>query len=245
MIDVGLPPSGRGRWKRVGSHRRAAVRGRNGVAAPGLRGEGKERRIVHEDEPQHLEPDRDLTVRLCSLALSGGFAVCGVAERRALAAVPPRADPDRILPGYRSVLVVGASPDQVVSSGPYGPAMLVARPAETLSHIRRELESVGYRVRPVAEGGASLPRLAQAADLGDLGPVHMLVVPRHGLGLTLFGLVSDAPLARLTGTGVSESSQCDDCGLCTEDCPAMLPGSFDRNWCVGCGGCVAVCPQAR
>lgn len=188
--------------------------------------------------------DVELTDQVCSVAFAAGFAVCGAVHRSALALVPPRADPERILPGYQSVVVVGAPPGEAISSGPYGPALLEPRPAAALSRIKAELEAAGHRVRPVAEGGISLPRMAVAAGLGDLSPVGMLVVSGHGQSLTLFGLVSDAPLG-MTSTGAEPKRRhCDGCGLCTEDCPAMLPGEFDRDWCVGCGVCVEVCPQA-
>lgn len=219
--------------------------------------------------------DVELTDQVCRVAFAGGFAVCGAVHRSALALVPPSADPERILPGYQSVVVIGAAPGEVISSGPYGPALLQPRPAAALSRIRSELEAAGYRVRPVAEGGISLPRMAVAAGLGDLSPVHMLVVSGHGQSLTLFGLVSDAPLggpldgplsaaltaplvaplggplsappgAPLVGTSAGLESQgrhCNACGACTVDCPAMLPGEFDRDWCVGCGVCVDLCPQ--
>ncbi len=188
--------------------------------------------------------DVELTEQLCSAALAGGFAVCGAVERRQLESVPPKADPERILPGYRSVFVIGAAAVQVISSGPYGPALLQPAPALTLSRIKVELETAGYSVRPVAEGGASLPRMAEAAGLGDLSPVHTLVVSGYGPALTLFGFVTDAPLGRLERS-TETHEHCDGCGLCIEDCPAMLPGVFDRDWCVGCGVCVSACPQVR
>lgn len=186
----------------------------------------------------------ELTDQVCSVAFAAGFAVCGAVRRSALALVPPSADPERILPGYQSIIVVGAPPAEVISSGPYGPALLQPRPAEALSRIKTELEAAGHRVRPVAEGGISLPRMAVAAGLGDLSPVGMLVVSGHGQSLTLFGLVTDAPLGGPSAGAEPTRVHCDGCGLCTEDCPAMLPGEFDRDWCVGCGVCVEVCPQA-
>ena len=188
--------------------------------------------------------DEELTERVCSTALAGGFAVCAAVERSLLESVPPEADPERMLPGYRSVLVIGAAADQVISSGPYGPALLQPAPALTLSRIKADLETAGHSVRPIAEGGVSLPRMAEAAGLGDLSPVDTLVVSGYGPALTLFGFVTDAPLGRL-GLNSEAHEHCDGCSLCIVDCPAMLPGVFDRDWCTGCGACVSACPQVR
>ncbi len=200
---------------------------------------------------------RELTTAVCDIALGGGFHGCGVAPRGSFAGVPEKADPERVLAAYSAVLVLAAPPDRVTSSGPYGPALLDVEPSEALASVRALLDTAGYRTRPVVSGDVSLPRAAAAAGLGEVSPVGALVAPGYGLSLTLVGLVTDAPLAPgarsageppKTARGGSEVSSgspagvCRECGRCTEDCPAMLPGSFDLAWCTGCGVCLAVCP---
>ncbi len=207
----------------------------------------------------------ELSARVCAAALDGGFVGCGAAPRSSFVGVPEGVDPERVLAGYSAVLVLAAPPDLVTSSGPYGPALLDVRPAEALTSVRALLDAAGYQARPVVSGDVSLPRAAAAAGLGEVSPVGALVAPGYGLSLTLVGMVTDAPLApvfRSAGESPAESPAespppagagseapaeapvgvCRDCGRCAQDCPAMLPGSFDLAWCTGCGVCLSVCP---
>lgn len=184
---------------------------------------------------------QELFARVHAAAMTGGFVGCGAVSRDSFAGAPEGLDPERIIPAYRSVLVLTAPPDRVITSGPYGPALLDETLSEALAAIRVLLGEAGYQVRPVVSGDVSLPRAAAAAGLGEVSPVGALVAEKYGLSLTLVGLVTDAPLPpsprRLDHTGL-----CLECGRCTDDCPATLPGSFDFSWCTGCGVCVAVCP---
>ncbi|MBU2601286.1 MAG: 4Fe-4S binding protein [Actinobacteria bacterium] len=206
----------------------------------------------------------ELSARVCAAALAGGFAGCGAAPRSSFAGVPERVDPERVLAGYSAVLVLAAPPDLVTSSGPYGPALLDVGLSEALTSVRALLDAAGYQARPVVSGAVSLPCAAAAAGLGEVSPVGALVASGYGLSLTLVGMVTDAPLAPVAGlagespasAGESPASAgsgsvgsvvgpvgvCRDCGRCTQDCPAMLPGSFDLAWCTGCGVCLSVCP---
>ncbi|MHB0981169.1 MAG: 4Fe-4S binding protein [Thermoleophilia bacterium] len=183
----------------------------------------------------------ELCAKLHAVAMAGGFVGCGAVSRHSFAGAPAGLEPERIIAGYRSVLVLAAPPDRVITSGPCGPALLDEALSEALAAIRVLLGEAGYQVRPVVSGDVSLPRAAAAAGLGEVSPVGALVAEKYGLSLTLVGLVTDAPLPpsprQLDSAGV-----CRECGRCTEDCPATLPGSFDFSWCTGCGVCVAVCP---
>lgn len=194
----------------------------------------------------HREPIEHLSARLHAITEGGGFAACAAATRASFAGVPEGADPERVLEGYRAVLVLAAPPASVTSSGPYGPVLLDERASASLTAVRACLEASGYRVKPVVGGDVSLPRAAVAAGLGETSPVGALVTAGYGLSLTLVGLVTDAPLPGPTpggsGAGVGEDGICRACGRCTHECPATLPGAFDAAWCTGCGVCVAVCP---
>ncbi len=184
---------------------------------------------------------QELFAQTCATALEAGFVGCGVATRDSFVGVPDRADPQRILEGYQAVLVLAAPPELVTSSGPYGPVLLEVVLSEALAAVRGHLEGAGYEVRPVVSGDVSLPRAAVAAGLGEMSPVGALVAEEYGLSLTLLGMVTDAPLVALPVLSAAVGV-CIECGLCTEDCPATLPGSFDATWCTGCGVCVASCP---
>lgn len=184
---------------------------------------------------------RELFAHVHAVAMTGGFVGCGAASRDSFAGAPAGLDPERIIAGYRSVLMLAAPPNQVITSGPYGPALLDEALSEALGAIRVLLGEAGYQVRPVVSGDVSLPRAAAAAGLGDVSPVGALVAEDYGLSLTLVGLVTDAPLSPAP-TQFGSAGVCRECGRCTEDCPATLPGSFDFSWCTGCGVCVAVCP---
>jgi hypothetical protein len=202
------------------------------------------------DTEQPLERTRELL----GIAGRAGFAVAGVAVREDLAGVPPGADPDRLLPGYRAVIVLGAGAAEVVATGPTGPVMLSEPLAEGLARIRASLEGDGRRVRPLGGSDVSLPRLAAAAGLGRMGPVNALVAAGHGLRLTLFSTATDADLASTKrgasaldafgrgGQRARSGEDCLECRLCTEDCPALLSGVFELKMCTACGLCVAVCP---
>lgn len=184
----------------------------------------------------------DLVRRLREVADRSGFAALGVVAADDLAGVPDGADPALLLPGYRAVVVLASDPAGVVPTGPTGPVMLDPALAEGMRRLRGMLEEDGWRSVPAGGTAVSLPRLAQAAGLGRVSPVGALVAAGHGLRLTLFAFVTDAPLATTSAAGRAGADPCLGCGRCTHDCPAMLPGSFDLTWCTACGVCVAVCP---
>ncbi len=153
-----------------------------------------------------------------------------LAEERAL---ERRADPRRILPEGRSILVLGIpyhNPDSVSPSNEQPPSGRIAAyawgedyhltlPPRLAAIVRFIEEQVGHPIpnRWYTDTGPLLEReLAQRAGLGWIGKNTCLIAPRNGsyflLAEILLGidLPPDAPFT---------SDQCGSCTRCIEACP--------------------------
>ncbi|MCD4738451.1 MAG: tRNA epoxyqueuosine(34) reductase QueG [Anaerolineae bacterium] len=161
------------------------------------------------------------------------------------AAVSRRADPRRILPAARSVLVVAAS----YAGAPHPPLPplhgRVSRYAWGEDYHRWLLRRLKLLVRWIAEEQGALPARcyvdtgpilerdwARAAGLGWLGKNTNLIHPRLGsylfLGVALLGLdLEPAP--------ADELPSCGSCTRCLDACPTgalVAPGRLDARRCL-------------
>jgi epoxyqueuosine reductase len=195
-----------------------------------------------------------------------GFDLCGIARARPLEAArldrwfeqgwdapgiayvrarrDERLDPDRVLPGARSVVALAASyaPDP---AEPAPPADLLAvaryargrdyhnvvlKPARKLAAwIRAELSA---RVYCEVDAGAVLEKAwAQEAGIGWIGKNGCLIHEKLGSWLLLGALVTDAELS----PDEPHPDRCGECSACIPACPTGAipePRYVDANRCI-------------
>lgn len=167
---------------------------------------------------------------------------------------------DRLLPGARSILVVGSAGQSL------GRAVDLARESESASahpfddHCRSLLDTVaaalpgpgrallyadrlGSDARAAPDGTfADLVGLAQAAGLGRAGRLRLLLHPEFGPWLSIRGLIASAieaaawraALGPSPGLAVPATSLCDGCAApCVAACPggALDHGPLDLGRC--------------
>jgi epoxyqueuosine reductase len=144
-----------------------------------------------------------------------------------------RVNPDHLLPGCRSIIVIGlpypAGPDEPSRADAAGPRGLVARCArgldyhrivaqkgESLARLLKKELAAPLRYRVLCDRSPLVEReLARLAGLGRIGENCTLITPAHGSFVALGTILLDR--------------------LLEEDAP--LPGG-----CTGCGRCRAACP---
>ena len=161
-----------------------------------------------------------------------------VRERRA-----ERLDPDRVLPGARSVIALAASYAPDASEAPPRGDLVVARyaagrdyhnvvlkPARKLADFLRS--ALGARVYCEVDAGAVLEKAwAQEAGIGWIGKNGCLIHEKLGSWLLLGALVTDADLA----ADDPHPDRCGDCAACIPACPTGAipePRYVDANRCL-------------
>jgi len=151
-------------------------------------------------------------------------------------------DPERILPGARS-LIVAAMPYLAETPRPPGSAAdaRVARYvwADNYAELKQALETVadrlreaGWRGRVVADDNALVDReAAHRAGLGWYGKNANLLLPGEGSWFVLGAVVTDAPLP----VASPQEDGCGPCRRCLDGCPTgaiVAPGVVDARRCL-------------
>jgi len=133
------------------------------------------------------------------------------------------------------------------------------RVAKTGAAVARHLQEKGHNALFTGEHHyiAPLVPLAERANLGQRGMLHVLVHPVHGPSIRLGAVFTDAPIAERKKPHVSIKDFCKRCALCLMNCPtqAIKPFSrdrpvFDEHKCykmfqaygTDCGICLKSCP---
>ncbi|MEO0249201.1 MAG: 4Fe-4S double cluster binding domain-containing protein [candidate division WOR-3 bacterium] len=183
------------------------------------------------------------------------------------------AKPSEVLPGARSVVVIGypylvdeESPSddvprgriaRVVSHGHVG-AIMAARA------VVRALKSRGFKAIP----GIHRKEAAVRSGMGIIGKNGLVLTREHGSWVALQAVATDAPLFPDSPDG--EYPGCDDCSACLEACPTRAlyePGRLDPRRCLtynltlsdmpedfwdkthgyilGCDECILACPHNK
>jgi epoxyqueuosine reductase len=167
-----------------------------------------------------------------------------------LAADPAlRADPTRLLPGCRSVVVLGLNYlREDGDPAPEGPVGLVARYARNRDYHRvlgkigqrlarrlREEWAPGCDARPFVDVGPVLERAwAVRAGLGFIGKNSMLIHPREGSYFVLSTILTTADLPP-TPPLADIANGCGGCRRCLDDCPTgaiVEAGVVDSRRCL-------------
>lgn len=175
-------------------------------------------------------PHMDVYTRWVEHGLHAGMAY--LAAQRAL---DRRADPAQILPGVRTILVVGmryanpANQPEKTSAGPHGRVTAYACSADYHEVIVPLLEQAAAQIgewlgRPAAwraytDTGPILERdAASMAGLGWIGKNTCLISPQHGSYFLLGELLLDV---EIDPDPPFTSDQCGTCRRCIEACPTQ------------------------
>jgi epoxyqueuosine reductase len=170
--------------------------------------------------------------------------VFGVAAVDAARGTPLDASATSLLPGARSIVVLGMEvfpevldlvvPDkqsgEAAARDLYGPHIdyLSGRLNRGLYELAREYRDSGYLALPLPSQGTpsdarflkgilSFKHAAELAGLGGIGWSSLVINPKFGPRMRLACLLTDAEIPaspRLAG------NPCDGCGRCVETCPA-------------------------
>lgn len=182
--------------------------------------------------------------------ISAGADVVGIAAAGDFGLAPDGFRPADVLPGCRSVIVLGATfPPEVLHdvdaytasrnamlTAMTGMAKEVAKRARAAGHMSKAISAAGGRWvqgdgRKEQFGYISLKHAAEIAGLGVIGRNYLLTNPRYGNLLWLSAVLTDAALTLDERTG---ETLCDGCNKCVEVCPV---GALDDLAAFGKRGC--------
>lgn len=151
-------------------------------------------------------------------------------------------DPDRALPGARSLVVGALRYDSAMPEPPVAPAARVARYATTdhyatlrsaLGEIAERLRRDGHRAMVVADDNALVDRaVAVRAGIGWAGKSSNVLLPGRGSWFVLGSVITDAAIER---TGPMVEDGCGTCRRCMDGCPTgaiVQPGVVDARRCL-------------
>ena len=186
------------------------------------------------DAEPFLETRADLEERKAA-GLHGGMAFTYRNPARST-------DPQRIVPGARSLVVGARSYRRADREPPGGPTGVVARYSwqdhyqplrEALERVAERLRTDGWRAVVVADDNALVDReAAYRAGLGWYGKSSNLLLGGHGSWFVLGSIVTDAPL---TPAAQPADDGCGACTRCMTACPTgaiVSPGVVDARRCL-------------
>lgn len=187
-----------------------------------------------------LDQDHEALTRWIEAKAHGGMAYMAREPRR-------RSDPREVLPGARSVIVLGMSYGPNASPVPPGPrpSGRVARYAWGLDYhpvIEKRLARLEAFVREVGgpqtacrsyvDHGPVLEKaLARRSGIGFIGKNTLLIHEALGSWLFLAVILTTLDL----DPGEAQTSQCGSCRACLEACPTgalTAPFQLDANRCI-------------
>jgi len=175
------------------------------------------------------------------LQLLSAYEKVGIASRNRLEDAPTEYAPERILPEFRSVIVLARVPQDPPEGNVPGKFHKTIGVIAAQDAAARYLKSLGYEYRIIGSRATyvSLPRLGERAGVGQMSPFHTLAVKGYGLRTVLSAMITDAPLEPTPLV----SDACRNPKACLKKCSALGDdGAFDRGSCVSCGACVKHCP---
>lgn len=180
------------------------------------------------------------------LAIECGADLVGIAPVERFASAPPEADPKRIQPDARSVIVMGfriprgalrgveegTAWQTLAGMNPTGGICVDAtyqfcqqiesagwETVPLLTHSR-DLRNQGVRVhpdKPAPNVILDMDFAANAAGLGEIGRGQFFLTPEFGPRQIFTAVITDL---ELTGDTVLSGAICDDCDACVDACPA-------------------------
>jgi len=179
----------------------------------------------------------ELTAKVKEFVMGQGMDLVGVASVEAVPESYPPRPATAVLPGARSVVVLGLRLLQgsLESPSPRVTYSCIDRVYEEVDRaalfLGKFLEDQGYRAAMVSSVGPlemtretrglvgefSLRHAGVAAGLGVMGTNRLLLTPRWGPRVRLAGVITDAPLEPDRPLDIE---YCAGCNICVQSCPA-------------------------
>jgi len=181
---------------------------------------------------------------------AAGADVVGIAASGDFAQAPEGFRPEDVLPGCRSVVVLGGAfpPEDFRDVDAYTASRnaMLASMTQTAKAVEKRIKADGRKAKAVSAAGGkwvggegrkehfgtiSLKHAAEIAGLGVIGKNYLLTNPRYGNLLWLSAVLTDA---ELEPDERAQFDLCENCSRCVEACPA---GALDDLAAFGRKGC--------
>ena len=194
----------------------------------------------------------DLKAELKALAKASGMDFCGVASIDRFETAPPELHPSRVLPGCKSVIVIGVrlldgiiqanfrdfEDGQADLKGLYGTYGYTMLPNFELTYacyraaqfIERETgkTAVPCSTGPMTNGRqVSLRHCAVAAGLGEFGWMSIVLTPEFGPRNRWGAILTTAELEPDPLYSGPKLCNPEKCGICTKVCPSGALSRYD------------------
>ena len=182
--------------------------------------------------------------------LSAGASVVGIAASKDFGLAPDGFKPTDVLPGCRSVIVLGATfPKEALNDTMLYTAVrngMLAKITDMAKEVTKQIRRDGYKAREISGTGGkwvdgdgrkelfgyiSLKHAAELAGLGVIGKNYLLTNSEYGNLLWLSAVLTNADLIP---DKKAQYTICGNCGKCVEMCPSRAldnPDSFKKNGC--------------
>lgn len=191
----------------------------------------------------------DVTNEIKGFAKSIGSDCVGIADAERLRGAPVGRRPRDILPGARSVVVMGLRMLEAVVESLPGPVYmntgymtLNAELNRMAYQVAKFIEDRGFRAVPMPatrdydmkeiRGTFSVVHAAVEAGLGEIGLSGLLLTPEYGPRMRFVSVITTM---ELRPDRPMEAGLCTQCGLCVEHCPTRAIGEdvgFDAVRCL-------------
>lgn len=181
----------------------------------------------------------EMTQKTKEMLKEHGIDLVGVASRDRFNHAPPRHHPRNLMHDFESIVALGVGWKNQAESAGMDRLYWAIKIADAFDLSVRCLQENGYRARIINDGQVSLPRIGEAAGIGEIGLVNFLVTRDFGPRVWLAAIITNAPLV----PDSKINHICNKCGKCVDVCPATTePYRYDPKLCKACSGCVKVCP---
>jgi len=186
-------------------------------------------------------------------ALDCGADLVGFADAHQLFDPSTARDPQNILPGARTMIILAV---RYLSGTLKSPEIRMAvndcrhmdlHLGQIARKIGRQIEDKGFTAVPLPSyyplkmdvktkgllGDVSLKKAGAIAGLGEIGANQLLVTPEFGPRIRLTGILTDLPFEEADRVE-TRFLDCSSCGLCIDKCPgqALSPAGIDIKKCI-------------
>lgn len=180
-----------------------------------------------------------MTQKIKEVLNEHGIDLVGIASRDRFNDAPLEYHPRNLMPDFESIIALGIGWKNQAESAGMDRLYWAIKIADAFDLAMGYLQENGYSARIINDGGVSLPRIGEAAGIGEIGWVNFLVTRDFGPRVWLAAIITNAPLVPNSKT----NGICNECGKCVDVCPATAePYKYNPRLCKACSGCVKVCP---
>ena len=177
--------------------------------------------------------------------IDAGADVVGIASSKDFDLAPDGFKPTDVLPGCRSVIVLGASfsPEAFNDIAEYSASRnaMLTEMTNMAKKVEKRIKADGCKTKVISAAGGkwvdtdgdgrkeqfgyiSLKHAAEISGLGVIGKNYLLTNPQYGNLLWLSAVLTDAELAPDEKV---QSTMCENCNKCVEACPVRALDDID------------------